>query len=288
MQRSPWRQLAVLICLALAVPVAQYVTMYHGRAPDASEVAVLWAALLESPRQFYYLLAVVPAIAIGTASVDRRGVRTALAAVGATLLIMVTVDLWISPAADRELATLAMHPPAGWPERHATVALPGSPVDSIGVLRTAAKYLRQPPPEVGERLRVYPQSHPRLVAERVMEDAAMLLLPFILAGITIGVGLWVRAHVIFRRAADEVIARWFLAWIVAPAAFALIGTWSSRYSYEILFQGGSLWLPLLPYAPFAVLGALGWRAALNARGPEHTGLITPSVEPDTGPSSQVT
>lgn len=287
MQRSLWRQLVVLICLALAVPAAQYASLFHGRAPGASAGMILWAALLESPQQFYYLLSVTAAIAIGTAYIGRRSVRTALAAVSVVVIVMVAVDVWIAPAADRELRELATRPPAGWPESRTTV-VPITLVDSVGVLRTAVTYLREPPRAVGERLRVYPPSHPRIVAERVVEDAAFLLLPLILAGITIGVSAWVRARVMFRSVSDEVVARWFLAWIVAPAAFAVIGTWSRRYGYDILFHGGSLWLPLLPYAPFAILGALGWRAALNAREPDSSALSTPPIDPRVARVTQTT
>lgn len=263
MQRTIWRQFIVLMCIALAIPIAQYVSLFHTRLPHVAMSAILWAALLESPTQFYHLLPVVPAIALGVGYTTRRSARAAVAAVGLTMLIMIVVDVWITPAANRQLAELAAHPSRSSSALSAAVASPPSLIDSVGALRSMTRLLRERPSALAEHLRTYPSAHPRVIAERGVEEAAFLLLPGILVGLVIGIAVWIRARVIFRSKRDEIVARWFLAWIVAPAAFALIGSWSGRYGYDVLFRDGSLWLPLVPYAPFAILGALGWRAALS-------------------------
>jgi hypothetical protein len=115
-----------------------------------------------------------------------------------------------------------------------------------------------------ELLRSYPPSHPRMVAADVVERLAFFALPFITMGLVLGISAWLGARVIFRAPRDEVVARWFLAWVLAPVAWVLIPTWSGQSNYRILFLGKSLWLPLVPYLPFLVLAALGWRAAHRA------------------------
>lgn len=261
MQRSVWRHLAVLICIALLISVTQHASSFHDRAPDLSWGTILWFALLASPGRFASLLVVAPAIAVGIGYLGRRGMRSAFGVVTVTLLVLIAIDVWIDPAAGREIDRLARLVPSKWPVPGETAPSPVAPMDSIGVLRTAAYLIVEQPREIGERLARYPAGHPRVVAAVTVQNAATFLLPLILAGIVVGASAWVRERVIFRSTRDEVVARWFLAWVLAFAAWRVIGSWSSGYSYEMLFRDGSLWLPLVPYAPFVILGALGWHAA---------------------------
>lgn len=288
MQRSVWRHFAVLVFLALLIPVAQYASLFRDRVPTAAWGAILWAALLESPRQWYYLLPLAPAIAAAVAYVGRTAVGNALRMVGVTLLLMLAIDIWIAPAADGELARLAAHPPAQWPDTRSSAGPPNSLFEDVGAIRAAVTLVREHPAALHEQLREYPATHPRVVAERAVEDVTVLLVPVILVGILIGVSAWVERRVLFRSARDALVARWSLAWVIAPAAWAVIGTWSRGAGTDVLFRNGSLWLPLVPYLPFAVLGVLGWRAALRQRESDHAAWANPDSAPLAPPSRTTT
>lgn len=265
MKRTLWRHFSALVLLIFFYSMARHASMLHEGAQGVPWKTVMWAALLEAPSDLFKLFPLAPAIAIATSRLGTSVRRGSLQALAVTMLCMVLLDVAVAPSASLTMEQSARRAPTTWPSPSDTL-LRLSPMDSIGVLRSAARLVAERPRAMHQLLRAYPQDHARYVAVSVIAGTALFTLPFILIGLVLGTSSWLRRRVIFRSAGDAIAARWFIAWVTAPAAMALIGTWSDRGFHDVLFRGESLGLPLVPFVPFLVLGALGWHAALKLSG----------------------
>ncbi|MEO8622160.1 MAG: hypothetical protein ABI625_13905 [bacterium] len=263
MSNSVWRHYALLVLLSIIVPVQGYVFMFHDKASQLGWGTALWVGLLATltpHSSIVSYLALAPAIAVGTGRLGRRGVRTAAALLGVTLLIMGITDMWIGPAATRAVNAAARSAPAPWPIpfRDTTIYARS---DTLGFLRTGFQLLRDQPPELPQKLGAsWSQDHPRELATRAAVFGAEFLLPFITIGLVLGAVTWIKHRVVFRTRRDEIVARWFVAWLLAPFAWSVVSTWSRGASYNTL-HSRMYWLPIEPYVPFILLAILGWRAA---------------------------
>lgn len=247
MRSSAWFHLLVLTLAFLVLQLGSLVAALHDRRRAAGWDAALERALLEAPSMLFGLLPAAVGIAVATLAFRKGGIRTAAWMVAAVIAVMIAVDTWIGPALDPDRGN-SSHPLGG---------------EWKGAVRTLIAWMRGEIQGTGEILRTYPPGHPRFVSMEALARGATLLLPVITVGIVLGIGAWMRNRVIFRTGRDEIIARWVVAFLIAPVVAGRVASWSSS-SYEVLFRGKPLWIVLIPYVPFLVLAALGWRAARRA------------------------
>lgn len=104
---------------------------------------------------------------------------------------------------------------------------------------------------------------PRLRITAALLKAGHLFLPLALVGIVVGVQAWIADHVMFRRPIDGRVAHIILAWLLAPALFFLAVSWTHEIRADALLGGSGPLFILLPYAPFLVVGVLGWAMAVR-------------------------
>jgi hypothetical protein len=196
-------------------------------------------AVRDVPSSLYIILPALAGIAVGTLRPGPRSTATGARIVVAITVLMLALDLTGSDAQSSVWRSLAALLRGGW---------------------TGA----------GELLHSYPLGHPRVVAEHALARGGLLLLPLVLVGLVMGVAAWSTERVTFRTATDGTVARWAVAWVLVPAAFALVLNWSESYAYRILFRGAPLWLPLVPYVPALIIALVGWRAAGRRSVPSAT------------------
>ena len=237
MRALVWRHLALLLALAIVfVFLADLLTGAPKRAGGWSGAPL--AALRTIPDALYLLIGPIAAIAVGTLRPDRREVGEAVRITVLATLVMLALGL-LAPLSSGGAMRSAMR----------------SAMRAALVLDADARH------QVSVVLSEYPSQHPRLIAHEGVMRAGMLLLPTVLIGLVLGVGAWLHARVVFRFPRDGMIARWAIALVLVPVAAGTIVNWSASSGYEILFQGRSLLLTLVPYVPALIVGAVGWRAA---------------------------
>ena len=233
MRALVWRHLALLLALAIIfLFLADLLTGAPKRAGGWSGAPL--AALRTIPDALYLLIGPIAAIAVGTLRPDRREVGEAVRITVIATLVMLALGL-LTPLSGGGAMRSAMR---------AALTLDADARHQVSVV-----------------LREYPIQHPRLIAHEGVMRAGMLLLPTVLIGLVLGVGAWLHARVVFRFPRDGTIARWAIALVLVPVAAGMIVSWSASSGYEILFQGQSLLLALVPYVPALIVGAVGWRAA---------------------------
>jgi hypothetical protein len=259
MGHAVWRHFALLSAMALLLPVLASASSLHERVPAGGWGVALHAALLYAPGGLLLLLPLAAGIAVGTAAA-RDGVAVALRVVVVTMALMLAVDVWAAPAGQRAALTAAREAGAEWPFP-GDVERTRSPMDTLGGIRTGVAFLRGDIAGAGERLERYPRDHPRTTALDMTHRLALLLLPFIVTGVILGVSAWVRARVIFRRRRDATVAHWVLAWLLVPLTGLWVTSWATGMHHRVLFRQDPLWMSLVPYVPFVVVAALGWWAA---------------------------
>ena len=234
---QPWRHLVLLVLLgALFVYLADLLTGAQSRVGGWSGAPT--EALRSLPEALYPMFALAAAIAVGTLRPYARRVREAIGIVVVVTLAMALLDL-ISPSSG-----------------------------DVSAFRTISLLSRGTLGDFSMVARSYTLDHPRYIALVATQRGAMLLLPAILVGLVLGLGAWVHARVQFRSSRDAAVARWVLAWVLSIGAIALIMSWSSGYSYEILSLGKPIWLTFVPYIPAGAVSAVGWRAAAHAQEPD--------------------
>ena len=233
MRALVWRHLALLSALGVVfVFLADLLTGAPKRAGGWSGAPL--AALATIPDALYMLIGPIAAIAVGTLRPDRREVGEAVRITVLATLVMLALGL-LTPSSSGGAMRSAMR---------AALTLDADARHQVSVV-----------------LSEYPSQHPRLIARESVMRAGMLLLPTVLIGMVLGVGAWLHSRVIFRFPRDGVIARWAVALVLVPVAAGAIVNWSASFGYEILFQGRSLLLTLVPYVPALLVGAVGWSAA---------------------------
>ena len=229
MRALVWRHLALLLALGVVfLFLADLLTGAPKRANGWSGAPL--AALASIPDALYLLLGPIAAIAVGTLRPGRREVGEAVRITLLATVVMLALGLL-------------------------------TPLSSGGAMRAALALDADARHQVSVVLRDYPSQHPRLIAREGVMRAGMLLLPTVLIGIVLGVGEWLHSRVIFRFPRDGVIARWAIGLVLVPVAAGAIVNWSASFGYEILFQGRSLLLTLVPYVPALIVSAVGWSAA---------------------------
>ena len=233
MRALVWRHLALLSALGVVfVFLADLLTGAPKRAGGWSGAPL--AALATIPDALYMLIGPIAAIAVGTLRPDRREVGEAVRITVLATLVMLALGL-LTPSSSGGAMRSAMR---------AALTLDADARHQVSVV-----------------LSEYPSQHPRLIARESVMRAGMLLLPTVLIGMVLGVGAWLHSRVVFRFPRDGVIARWAVALVLVPVAAGAIVNWSASFGYEILFQGRSLLLTLVPYVPALLVGAVGWSAA---------------------------
>ncbi len=235
MRSSIWRHFAVLLgCSAIFLFLADLFTGAPTRAHGWRGASM--EAFLSLSNSLYPMLGVIAAIAVGTMRPVRDTLRQAIRVVLVATCLMLVLDAFAVPMQDSVL--------------RAAVEL------KVGAVRDVHVVLRE-----------YPALHPRARAQSAIVRAAMLLLPVLLVGCVLGLNAWMTDRVVFRFPRDAMVARWVLALLFAPAATALLLSWSSGYAYDILFRGQPLLLALVPYLPAVACATVGWRfAARTYRG----------------------
>lgn len=263
MHRSLWRHFAVLCLIALVYCVVGATLMWHTKDPlRVTWDAALWAAIVNSPENIAIYVALAAGISVGTSRLGSRGVRSAASLLLATTVLMILVDVWINPAFTRANRRAAQSYGEAWPLAGDTVIY--SRLDTLGNIRTAVRLVRDRPAALHERLgESWSQDHPRELATNVALKLPHFLLPFITMGLVLGAVTWQRRRLIFRAPRDETIARWCTAWVLAPAAWAMLLDFSNMH-YAVLHHDRPYWWPLFRYLPFAIMAVLGWRAAARA------------------------
>lgn len=229
MRHSIWRHFAILFtCSAIFLFLADLLTGAPTRAHGWSGAPL--EALRSLSNSLYPMLGVIAAIAVGTARPVRDTLARAIRVVLAATCLMVLLDAFAIPAQDSVL--------------RAAMEL------KVGVVRDVHVIFRE-----------YSALDPRARAESAIVRAGMLLLPLLLVGCVLGLNAWMTDRVVFRFPRDSIVVRWVLALLFAPAAAALLLTWSSGYAYSILFRGQPLLLALIPYVPAMACAVIGWRFA---------------------------
>lgn len=243
--------------------------------------ALAWlATLYQMPITMYATMPMVAGVAAGTARLGERGVRQAIAAMLAVMLTMVVLDTTVRPIATQ--ARVAAYQKYG--ERWSPYPVRPMLADRIGAVGVLARFLTGRLPGTGAKAApstsTSPRYSPRMDAAGAIVFSAMLTAPFIVMGVVLGVGAWVRRRVIFRAPRDEVIARWVLAWLVAPVAMVILAFATlANGARGVVYGGAPLWQPLIVFIPFLVVAALGWRAAY--RSPP----VAPAPEAETSPTA---
>jgi hypothetical protein len=260
MHRSLWRHFSILCLIAFLYCVVGATLMWHARDPlRVTWNAALWAGIVDSPERIAIYFALMAGISVGTSRLGSRGVKSAAGVLLATTVLMIVIDMWINPAFTRANQRAARTYREAWPLASDTVIY--SPLDTLGVIRTAARLVRDRPAALNERLGAsWRQDHPRELATNVAVKLPLFLLPFITMGLVLGAVTWQRRRLIFRTPRDESVARWCTAWVLAPAAWAMLLDFSSMH-YAVLHHYRPYWWPLFRYLPFAIIAVLGWRAA---------------------------
>lgn len=229
MRALVWRHLALLLALGVVfLFLADLLTGAPKRAGGWSGAPL--AALVAIPDALYLLIGPIAAIAVGTLRPGRREVGEAVRVTALATVVMLALGLL-------------------------------APSSSGGAMRAALALDADARHQVSVVLRDYPIQHPRLIAREGLMRAGMLLLPTVLIGIVLGVGEWMHSRVVFRFPRDGVIARWAIGLVLVPVAAGAIVNWSASFGYDILFQGRSLLLTLVPYVPALIVSAVGWSAA---------------------------
>ena len=229
MRALVWRHLALLLALGVVfVFLADLLTGAPKRAGGWSGAPL--AALAAVPDALYLLIGPIAAIAVGTLRPDRPIVGEAFRIAVIATVVMIALGLV-------------------------------TPSSSGGTMRAALALDVDARHQVSVVLSKYPSQHPRLIALEGVMRAGMLLLPTVLIGIVLGIGEWLHSRVVFRFPRDGVIARWAVGLVLVPVAAGAIVNWSASFGYEILFQGRSLLLTLVPYVPALIVSAVGWSAA---------------------------
>ncbi|MEP6619329.1 MAG: hypothetical protein ABJE47_08440 [bacterium] len=274
MPTTVWRHYALLILLAVMYAVSGYAYNFHGLAPALGWRTALWAGTLVSlapHSSIVTYLALVPAIAVATGRLGRRGIRSAAVMLVITLVLMVAMDTVVGPAAWRASRYASMSSTPAWPSTFVyDSTIVGPRTDTLGYLRAGVQLLRERPAALDEGLgRSWSQDHPRAVASEAAVHVPEFLLPFITMGVVLGAVSWIRRRVSFHTSGDELVARWFIGWVLAAFVWAVIISWSGRGGYNAL-HARNYWLPFRPYLPFLVLAALGWRASARDAGERET------------------
>lgn len=105
---------------------------------------------------------------------------------------------------------------------------------------------------------------PRNVAVAAGRRLLALSLPFILIGLAVGLSTWLHARVAFRREIDGRVAQLLIGWTFVPLVAFLLSAWGNVTRFSALFEGAPLSILLVPYVPFAVAAAVGWKTSQRA------------------------
>lgn len=225
-----WRHL--LLLTALSVGAVFLIDLLSGAPTRAGG----WpgaprAALRALPDILVPTLAVALAIAVGTLPPTAGNTRRAAQMTAVVSLLIVFLD-FVLPAA------------------HAVPTIVGAFSGSLG--------------DTGEIAKAYDTKHPRWLLLEALQRGGLLLSPFVLAGISLGIAKWIHSRVIFRSPRDGTVARWIVSWVLAPGVLAFVLNWTQSVATDVLFRGSPIWHVLVPWTPAMLLALVGWRAAARS------------------------
>lgn len=235
---SAWRHFALLLILGVAFVFVGYLTTSASHANG-------WAmAVVETARHLPEVTFLVVPAAAGIAIGTLRMVSGSLSVARRMLLVSTLLTLTL----------VALRVVMSYPQSELTTLLTSG---------------ARPPATVQGQIPQYPRDHPRILAISLVRDVSMLVMPFVLIGVVLGLGTWIRDRVRFRSSSDEFVAQWFIALVVVPLVLGTVTSWSGSYEWRILFGGAPLLLLWVPYLPAGVVAVVGWRAAARAVGQQH-------------------
>ena len=114
--------------------------------------------------------------------------------------------------------------------------------------------------DADQRLTTYESDHDRFRASRGLLKLGLLFMPFVAAGVVLGLAAWIEQRVLFRSGRDEEMVMLATAWGIAPLMVFLSFSLGTAAQDVALFSEGSLGMILVAYLPSVVIGIIGWRA----------------------------
>ena len=255
MMARNWYHFLGLTILAVGADLLVAAAGIHGGEPQIGWLRAMGLGAGRISGDLFVILPVTAAVTAGlirdTATAATSGLRLAMAA----MAILLVVDLLSNDALDSGRARLAVLGTE-------TISLPGTDVGSVSAIRTIGAFVTSDLPGADEVLPRYPLDHPRLKLTTAFLKLALLLSPLVLIGFVTGTATWLSARVIFLHGSDEVVARVVLSWLLAPLVLWGIWSWTVGVRADVLFGGETPSLILVPLVPFAVIGLIGWWAAV--------------------------
>jgi hypothetical protein len=269
MSRVVWRQFLLAIAVIVLYQMLWSIQGYQNqRWLQESFGSLPLATLKWIPRSILFALPFAPGVALALLPIRPGAFRQAFLLVGGVTAFLVFNDLALSPAwkAYDAATTVPDSASAVRPLRFADTT--GAITASLAHLRGKVKpedIQKWPPDTSGGRNPGFEVV--RSGARVVRMSAAMsfnqftdLLMPFLGAGLVLGIGAWLRNAVTFRRPRDEAIFRLLSAWVIVPAAIMFVMGNQRGMWYDLSSE--SVWMVWLFVPPLCGLipAFLGWRA----------------------------
>lgn len=268
MSRVVWRQFLLAILLIVAYQMLWSIQSYHGTTWLQKAYGPLPIAMLKwLPRSILFSLPFAAGIALALLPIRAGAYRQALLLVGGVTAFLVVDDLALRPVW-REYDRVTMTPDPADSARvlrfsDTTGAITGTWAHLRGKVQPGDIQRWPPEPSRNEQglVRIDDGSRVvRLSAAITYNQLTNLLLPFIGAGLVLGLGAWLRRAVTFRRPRDESLFRLVSAWILVPACIMFLmmmqrGMWYDLKSEQVWL----IWL-FVPVICGMIPAFLGWRA----------------------------
>ncbi|HEU4700243.1 MAG TPA: hypothetical protein VFS40_13750 [Gemmatimonadales bacterium] len=271
MQRIVWRHFAIVLGLLLLFDLLWMLYGDGGVRPSPAASVRLQAAGYQLPFIFVRDLPLAAGLALALLELRRGALRTAVTVVGLVLAVMVVFDVWARPALE-QAERLRIEQAEGTP-------VPLTLSDTAGVLQRAVALARhrvsvhdvapkwRPESEGAGSPYFAPVRDPatfiRMETALTATAAIDFFLPFVMAGLVLGLGAWTARRVVFRHPRDGRLFRVVAAWIVVFFTTSYV-TKLAALQRPAVYKGASpVWI-FAPLAPALVIAGLGWRAAARA------------------------
>lgn len=247
----------LLVLLGSLLYIAGRVVGTGGSAQDAV------GAALSLPGFLFDVLPVIAGLAIVTARPSRATLGHARRLAVIVPIMMLFLDSGVGPAAFRAQVRRA----TGGSSDEIPPALRTDEVvvDAHGSLGAVAQLLRSGEiahvPETPDRADF---DAPRVVAIRAGQRLLDMTLPVILIGIALGIIGWLHRRVRFEREIDGRMAQLIIGWTIVPLVVFMVSSWRVSTTFAAIFNGSPLGTVLIPYIPFGIVAAVGWRSASQA------------------------
>ncbi|MCA9738184.1 MAG: hypothetical protein R3E98_03485 [Gemmatimonadota bacterium] len=260
------------ILLALASVVFVLGTLFAPAGPRGARTA-----LLRLPPFLFDIVPVAAGLVIGALPPRQIVARQALTLAFVASGLMLFMDSAVGPPSARALlnpTTEAASTPAAGAHRPDAGA-PGSNtlwgfddhtlIDTVGAAQAMIRVLgSNEASDADASASRIGLRDPRNVAVAAGRRLLSLSLPFILIGLAVGLSTWLHARVAFRREIDGRVAQLLIGWTFVPLVAFLLSAWANVTRFSALFEGAPLSILLVPYVPFAVAAAVGWKTSQRA------------------------